>query len=177
MISWHWFQSSHGTQWHFLPPFISCSVIILFLSKPRHFESKQHHTNTTLHVCFFSFCCEVFFFFLFFCVCCTSIKVLTAKIMDFFANGNEKNMLGRKDKEKGAAVDLRERLRPLKTEVLVFYRLEDQYNQHFPSGPSKRKTVEEKLLFWRSSANISIPELRMLNLLSEPAPRYQAFLL
>lgn len=70
MISWHWFQSSHGTQWHFLPPFILCcalpSFIILFLSKPRRLESKQHHTNTTLHV-FFSFCCE--FFFSLFCVC------------------------------------------------------------------------------------------------------------
>lgn len=40
--------------------------------------------------------------------------MLTAKIMDFFANGNEENMLGSKDKEKGAAVDLRERLRPQK---------------------------------------------------------------
>lgn len=154
-------------------------VLLLFYSCQSPDTSRANSTTLILPFMFvfFPFCCEVFFFFLFLCVCCTSIKVLTTKIMDFFANGNEKNMLGRKDKEKGAAVDLRERLRPLKTEVLVFYRLEDQYNQHFPSGPSKRKTVEEKLLFWRSSASISIPELRMLNLLSEPAPRYQAFLL
>lgn len=124
-------------------------VLLLFYSCQSPDTSRANSTTLILPFMFvfFSFCCEVFFFFLFLCVCCTSIKVLTAKIMDFFANGNEKNMLGRKDKEKGAAVDLRERLRPLKTEVLVFYRLEDQYNQHFPSGPSKRKTVEEKLLF------------------------------
>lgn len=154
-------------------------VLLLFYSCQSPDTSRANSTTLILPFMFvfFRFVVRFFFFFLFLCVCCTSIKVLTAKIMDFFANGNEKNMLGRKDKEKGAAVDLRERLRPLKTEVLVFYRLEDQYNQHFPSGPSKRKTVEEKLLFWRSSASISIPELRMLNLLSEPAPRYQAFLL
>lgn len=123
-------------------------VLLLFYSCQSPDTSRANSTTLILPFMFVFFRFVVRFFFSFsFCVCCTSIKVLTAKIMDFFANGNEKNMLGRKDKEKGAAVDLRERLRPLKTEVLVFYRLEDQYNQHFPSGPSKRKTVEEKLLF------------------------------
>lgn len=70
-----------------------------------------------------------------------------------------------------------ETLGPLKAEVLVLYRLEDQSSQHFPPGLSKRRAVEERLLFWCSPASLSIPQLGMLNLLSEPAPKKQAFLL
>lgn len=83
---------------------------------------------------------------------------------------------GEKDKEQRPWLTW-ERQGPLKAEVLVLYRLEDQSSQHFPSGPSKRRATQERLLFWCSSASVSIPELRMLNLLSEPAPKKQAFLL
>lgn len=101
MISWHWFQSSHGTQWHFLPPFISCSVIILFLSKPRHFESKQHHTNTTLHVCFFSFCCEVFFSFSFFVCVALALRCWLQKLWISLQMEMRKICLVEKTRKKG----------------------------------------------------------------------------
>lgn len=42
----------------------------------------------------------------------------------------------------GAPVKLREP-GPLKAEVLVLYRLEDQSSKHFPSGLSKRRAVEK----------------------------------
>lgn len=66
-----------------------------------------------------------------------------------------------------------ERLEPLKVEVLVLYRLEDQSKQHFPSGPSKRRTVQEKafILMQRCQCFHS----RATDLLSEPAPKKTDF--
>lgn len=99
MISCHWFQSSHGTQWHFLPPFILCSVIILFLSKPRRLESKQHHTNTTLHV-FFRFIVRVFF--PLFCVCVAlALRCWLQKLWISLQMEMRKICLGAKTRKKG----------------------------------------------------------------------------
>ena len=63
----------------------------------------------------------------------------------------------------------------LKAEVLVLYRLEDQSLQALPLRTEQRRAAEETLLFRCYSASVSIPELRMLNLLSEPAPQKTGF--
>ncbi len=101
MISWHRSESSHDTQWHFLPYSILCFALPSFfpLSGPHSWVSIQQKANITtlmqpfifqLHPCFFV------------------AAVRTVKIMDFLANGNGKNKLGRKRQGTEALVDLRE---------------------------------------------------------------------
>lgn len=65
--------------------------------------------------------------------------------MDFLANGNGKNKLGRKRQEQRPWLTC-VRLGPLKAKVLVLYRLEDQPSQYFPSGPRKRESGGGKAL-------------------------------
>lgn len=92
----------------------------------------------------------------------------------FLASGNRGgNKPGEKDKEQRAPVDMRE-TQALKAEVLVLYRLEDQCSRLVPSGLGCRG---KRLFLRRRSVSVFVPLLGMLNLLSEPAPKKQAFLL
>lgn len=168
MISWHRSELSHNTQWHFLPWFILCFEFPLlprfFLSRPHSWVNMQQKANITTLIQPFIFQLHL------------HDGGTTLKIMDFLTNGNGKTKLGRKRQGTGPLVDLRETGAP-ESWGLGSLQIRRSVLPALPLGAEQKESCGGKLLFWCSSASVSIPELRMLNLLSEPAPKKQAFLL
>lgn len=171
MISCHRSESSHDTLWHFLPYFILCfaspSLLPPPLSRPHSWLSMQQKANITTLM-------QPFIFQLHPCLFVAAVR--TVEIMDFPANGNGENKPGRKRRGTEALVNFRETGAP-ESWGLGSLQIRRSVLPALPLRAEQKESCAGKAFILMQLCQRFHPRARMLDLLSEAAPKKQAFLL